>query len=83
MRLYLHAVCHRVILLAATNACWSEVWSAPGSLLRWCVQVLAPAIPPSAFKAFSTVIRLLNNIVGGMSFVMLAKMFGVQKSSED
>lgn len=38
---------------------------------------------PSAFKAFSTVIRLLNNIVGGMSFVMLAKMFGVQKSSED
>jgi hypothetical protein len=45
--------------------------------------VLAPAMPPSAFKAFSTVIRLLNNIVGGMSFVTLAKMFGVQKSSED
>ena len=55
----------------------------PGSLMRWCVQVLAPAMSPGAFKAFSAVIRLLNNIVGGMSFVMLAKMFGVQKSSED
>jgi hypothetical protein len=54
-----------------------------GSLSRWCVQVLAPAMPPSAFKALSAVVRLLNNIVGGMSFVMLAKMFGVQKSSED
>ncbi len=44
--------------------------------------MLAPAIPPSAFKALSTVIRLLNNIVGGMSFVTLAKLFGVQEDAK-
>jgi hypothetical protein len=32
------------------------------------------------FRAYSAVIRGLNNIVGGISFVTIARMFGVQKS---
>lgn len=47
------------------------------------VQVLQPRLGGSTFKALSTLIRLLNNIVGGMSFVTLAKIAGVQKSGED
>lgn len=35
------------------------------------------------FKAFSTIIRLANNVVGGMSFVTLAKLADVQKSGGD
>ncbi len=48
-----------------------------------CAQVLAPALPPSVFKGLSAGVRLLNNIVGGMSFVTLAKLFKVQPSSGD
>lgn len=40
-------------------------------------------MPPSAFKGVSSIIRLLNNIVGGMSFVTLAKLFNVQPSSDE
>lgn len=52
-------------------------------LLNGLDMVLQPVVPPAAFKALSTVIRLLNNIVGGMSFVTLAKLFNVQPSSPD
>lgn len=73
----LQRTCRIVSWLTALHKCLCR----PVQLLH--TQVLAPAIPPSAFKALSTIIRLLNNIVGGMSFVTLAKIFGVQKSSED
>jgi hypothetical protein len=32
------------------------------------------------FRAYSATIRGLNNIVGGISFVTIARVFGVQKS---
>lgn len=43
--------------------------------------VLQPIIPSSAFRLFTSVVRGANNAVGGVSFVMLAKLFGVQKSA--
>lgn len=37
-------------------------------------------MPIGVFRGYSAVIRGLNNIVGGMSFVTIARMFGVQKA---
>ncbi|CAD7703622.1 unnamed protein product [Ostreobium quekettii] len=45
--------------------------------------VLSPLMPAQIFLTYSTVIRTLNNIVGGTSFVFFAKLFGVQKSSQE
>ena len=36
---------------------------------------------PGTFKALTTMLRLVNNVVGGFSFVFLAKLFKVQGSS--
>ena len=33
------------------------------------MQAVQPVLPPWLFKLLSTAIRLLNNVVGGMSFV--------------
>lgn len=38
-------------------------------------------MPKTAFRLYSTAIRTLNNLVGGISFVIIARMFGVQKSA--
>ncbi|CAL1373132.1 unnamed protein product [Linum trigynum] len=40
--------------------------------------VLANALPPVAFKTSVVVLRCLNNVMGGMSFVLLARMTGSQ-----
>lgn len=45
-----------------------------------CMQVLVKVMPMGLFRTYSAVIRGLNNIVGGMSFVTIARLFGVQKS---
>ncbi|KAJ4971240.1 hypothetical protein NE237_004339 [Protea cynaroides] len=41
--------------------------------------VLAKGLPPLAFKGSVVVLRCLNNILGGVSFVMLARLTGSQK----
>lgn len=38
---------------------------------------------PVVFKIFTSVVRTANNVVGGISFVTLAKLFGVQSSKGD
>ncbi|GKV02967.1 hypothetical protein SLEP1_g15339 [Rubroshorea leprosula] len=40
--------------------------------------VLAKSVPPLVFKTSVVVLRCLNNVVGGMSFVMLARLTGSQ-----
>lgn len=45
--------------------------------------VLSPLMPPKVFLIYSAVIRTVNNMLGGVSFVYLAKLFGVQKPKED
>jgi hypothetical protein len=39
-------------------------------------------MPSSLFRVFTSVIRGANNMVGGISFVMIAKALGVQKAAE-
>ncbi|KAG0467406.1 hypothetical protein HPP92_018986 [Vanilla planifolia] len=44
--------------------------------------LLARALPPALFKVSVVALRCLNNVLGGMTFVMLAKMTGSQKVEE-
>ncbi len=39
-------------------------------------QLVQPAIPSGIFRILTSVIRAGNNVAGGMSFVLLAKIFG-------
>jgi hypothetical protein len=48
-----------------------------------CTQVVQPLLSPGLFIAYSSLIRTVNNILGGVSFVLLAKMVGVQSSAGD
>lgn len=41
--------------------------------------VMEKAVSPGAFKTSVVVLRCLNNVLGGMSFVMLARLTGSQK----
>ena len=47
------------------------------------MQVAQPSMSPLLFKIFTSVLRTGNNVVGGISFVTLAKLFGVQSSKGD
>ena len=47
------------------------------------LQALQPRLPPLAFRMLSSGVRTGNNILGGMSFVLLAKVLGVQQSKGD
>jgi hypothetical protein len=38
-------------------------------------------MPQAVFRLYSAVIRAVNNMVGGISFVIVARMFGVQKAA--
>ncbi|WOL04574.1 hypothetical protein Cni_G13295 [Canna indica] len=40
------------------------------------------ALPSSGFKASVVVLRCLNNVLGGMSFVVLARLTGSQKAAQ-
>uniref|UniRef100_A0A0E0JQ49 Uncharacterized protein n=1 Tax=Oryza punctata TaxID=4537 RepID=A0A0E0JQ49_ORYPU len=42
--------------------------------------LLAKAAPPSVFKVSVVALRCMNNVLGGMSFVLLARLTGSQKS---
>ncbi|XP_054784396.1 protein RETICULATA-RELATED 3, chloroplastic-like [Prosopis cineraria] len=44
--------------------------------------LLEKGLPPLAFKSSVFVLRCLNNVVGGMSFVILARLTGSQSVSE-
>jgi hypothetical protein len=37
-------------------------------------------MPITVFRFYSAIIRAINNMVGGISFVVIARMFGVQKA---
>ncbi|EFN54829.1 hypothetical protein CHLNCDRAFT_23974, partial [Chlorella variabilis] len=51
-------------------------------MLNGLDMVLQPLVPSSAFRVVTSVIRGLNNMIGGISFVMVAKALGVQKAAE-
>lgn len=43
--------------------------------------VLVKVMPQAAFRLYSAVVRAVNNVVGGITFVIVARMFGVQKAA--
>ncbi|KAJ7950145.1 Protein RETICULATA-RELATED 3, chloroplastic [Quillaja saponaria] len=45
--------------------------------------LLAKGLPPLAFKSSVVVLRCLNNILGGMTFVLLARLTGSQSVGEE
>ncbi|KAG1676346.1 hypothetical protein FOA52_001141 [Chlamydomonas sp. UWO 241] len=44
-------------------------------------QILVKLMPLTGFRIYQTAIRAINNVVGGVSFVTLARILGVQKSA--
>lgn len=44
--------------------------------------LLAKGLPPVAFKSSVIVLRCVNNVLGGMSFVVLARLTGSQSAGE-
>jgi hypothetical protein len=46
------------------------------------VQILVKVLPMTLFRVYSAAIRAFNNIIGGMSFVVMARVLGVQKAPE-
>ena len=47
------------------------------------VQALQPKLPGVPFRIVTSVVRTINNLIGGVSFVMIAKMLGAQASAGD
>lgn len=45
--------------------------------------VMAQSVPPVVFKSAIVVLRCLNNVLGGMSFVILARMTGSQSTGDN
>ncbi|GAB4819025.1 hypothetical protein N2152v2_006071 [Parachlorella kessleri] len=67
-------------------SCWALHMGLSSNLryqiLNGLDMVLQPRIPTGLFRLFSAIVRSLNNMVGGVSFVMIAKVLGVQKAAE-
>ena len=60
-----------------SHGCWLT-WRVPK-----LAQVVQPRLGPGGFKVLTSLMRTANNILGGISFVVLAKVFGVQSSAGD
>ena len=41
--------------------------------------IVSPLVPGNVFKIYSTLIRLANNISGGISFATIARLSGVEQ----
>jgi hypothetical protein len=53
------------------------------SVALFVLQVLQSKLSPGTFRVLTSLIRTVNNILGGISFVVLAKVFGAQSSAGD
>jgi hypothetical protein len=67
-------------------ACWSLHMGLSSNLryqaLGGVDRALVKAMPRAAFRLYGAVVRAVNNAVGGISFVVIARAFGVQKAAE-
>jgi hypothetical protein len=67
-------------------ACWSLHMGLSSNLryqaLGGVDRALVKVMPTAAFRLYGAVIRAINNAVGGISFVVIARAFGVQKAAE-
>ncbi|KAI8475234.1 MAG: hypothetical protein J3K34DRAFT_405046 [Monoraphidium minutum] len=66
-------------------ACWAFHMGLSSNLryqmLGGADTILVKAMPQAAFRLYSAVVRAANNVVGGISFVIVARAFGVQKAA--
>jgi hypothetical protein len=66
-------------------ACWSLHMGLSSNLryqaLGGADRALVKMMPQAAFRLYGAVVRAVNNAVGGISFVVIARAFGVQKSA--
>lgn len=70
----------------ANASCWALHMGISSNLryqlLNGMDMMIQPIVPQSAFRLLTSVVRSANNVIGGMSFVTIAKVLGVQKSAE-
>lgn len=70
----------------ANASCWALHMGISSNLryqmLNGLDMLVQPVLPQSVFRIMTSVIRSANNVVGGMSFVTIAKVLGVQKSAD-
>lgn len=71
----------------ANASCWAFHMGLSSNLryqmLNGMDMLIQPVLSPSAFRLLTSVVRSANNVVGGISFVTLAKLFGVQKAAAE
>lgn len=72
--------------IAGNASCWALHMGFSSNLryqiLNGVEMVVQPALPSGVFRLLSSIVRGVNNAVGGISFVFMAKVLGVQKSSQ-
>lgn len=70
----------------ANASCWALHMGVSSNLryqlLNGMDMLLVPVLPNSVFRGITSVVRGLNNALGGISFVFLAKVLGVQKAAQ-
>jgi hypothetical protein len=70
----------------ANASCWALHMGISSNLryqmLNGMDMLIQPVVPQGTFRAITSVVRSANNVIGGMSFVMIAKVLGVQKSAD-
>lgn len=68
-------------------ACWALHMGISANLRQQLINGAEMALQPkmglNGFRLFSSLLRTGNNVVGGTSFVLLAKVMGVQRSQGD
>ena len=66
-------------------ACWSLHMGLSSNLryqaLGGVDRAMVKVMPQTAFRLYGAAVRAVNNAVGGISFVVIARAFGVQKSA--
>ena len=80
-----HPSPNRAPAVLANAGCWAAHMGVSSNLryqaLNGLDAALAPLLPGSAFRLWSVAVRCANNVAGGMSFVFLARLLGVQEAA--
>lgn len=80
-----HPSPNRPPAVLANAGCWAAHMGVSSNLryqaLNGLDAALAPVLPAGVFRLWSVAVRCANNVAGGMSFVFLARLLGVQEAA--
>ena len=80
-----HPIPNKPPAVLANAGCWAAHMGVSSNLryqaLNGLDAVLAPVLLGNVFKLWSVAVRCANNVAGGMSFVFLARLLGVQEAA--